>query len=202
MPTIDDVKRALDLLGLDETATPEAIAARRREIAGHAHPDRGGTHEEMSVVNRAIDLLLQWRLDPSRFVGSRRDGDSVTNATGATKTTGATGATEPGRHAGLRVDRPSFVVEALPVVAHEALLLAAGVLGRVCDDDPPYVIETSISVDESTPGLVAFDRTEVWCRLELVPDAGSTTVSIIADIDPELLVGLWCDAVNELGLPD
>lgn len=196
MSNPDDVRRALDLLELDENASSESIAVRRREMAIRNHPDRGGTHEAMAAVNRAADLLLWWRqrggVGPSV---ADTDTDTERNPVRRSRP-GAERKGEP------RADRPSFVMEALPVVAHEALLLAAGVLGQVCDDDPPYVIETLIAVDESIPELSTIDGGEIWCRLELVPDAGSTTVTIIADVDPESLVRLWCDTVNELGLPD
>lgn len=194
MSNPDDVRRALELLELDENASSESIAVRRREMAIRNHPDRGGTHEAMAAVNRAADLLLWWRQRGG--VGSSvADTDTERNPVRRSRP-GAERKGEP------RADRPSFVMEALPVVAHEALLLAAGVLGQVCDDDPPYVIETLIAVDESIPELSTIDGGEIWCRLELVPDAGSTTVTIIADVDPESLVRLWCDTVNELGLPD
>lgn len=190
MTNPDEVRRAFALLGLDENAGVESITARRREMAIGAHPDRGGSHEAMVAVNRAVEVLLRWR---ERTPSVTDEGNE------AARSAGRRGR---GRVDDLRIDRPSFVMEALPVVAHESLLLAAGVLGQVCDDDPPYVIETLIVVDETMPGLSALGRTEVWCRLELVPDAGSTTVTIIADVDPELLVQLWCDTVNELGPVD
>jgi hypothetical protein len=192
----DDVRRALELLELDENASSESITVRRREMAIRNHPDRGGTHEAMAAVNRAADLLLWWRRRGGVVPGvADTDTDTERNPVRRSRR-GAERMGEP------RADRPSFVMEALPVVAHEALLLAAGVLGQVCDDDPPYVIETLIAVDESIPELSTIDGGEIWCRLELVPDAGSTTVTIIADVDPESLVRLWCDTVNELGLPD
>ena len=41
-----------------------------------------------------------------------------------------------------------------------------------------------------------------WCRLELVPDAGASTVTIVSDgrIDLDVLCRLWVDAVNEVGV--
>lgn len=187
----DDIRRSLNLLGLDENADLPTVAARRRALAGRAHPDRGGTHVEMTEVNRAADLLIAWLRDPDR----RRLDPSTESSTVSpvTKRSSTRRPEESSRNEGSRwrVDRPSFVVEALPVVAHEALLVAAAVLGRVCDDDPPYALEVFIG-----------DADEIWCRLELVPDAGSTTVSIVSDSDPEELIAMWCDAVNELGLPD
>ncbi len=56
--------------------------------------------------------------------------------------------------------------EALPVEAFEGLVLAAAELGELADDDPPYLLEVLMAAPPA------------WCRLELVPDAGSSTVSI------------------------
>lgn len=92
-----------------------------------------------------------------------------------------------------KVDRPSFVIDALPVVAFEVLILAARVLGDVCDDDPPYLIEAQLE-----------DPPMTWCRLELVPDAGSTTVSVVTDSEhgAETIRDIWIKAVNELSVEE
>jgi hypothetical protein len=67
----------------------------------------------------------------------------------------------------VRRDHPSFTVEALPAEAFEALLVVASWLGDLIDDDPPYGLEVALT--EPIGG---------WCRLELVPDAGASTVSV------------------------
>jgi len=64
-------------------------------------------------------------------------------------------------------DVPSFTVETLPVETFEALLVVTGWIGEVLDDDPPYRLEAHL-----------YQPAECWCRLELVPDAGASTVSI------------------------
>ena len=64
-------------------------------------------------------------------------------------------------------DAPSFTVDALPVETFEALLVVAAWIGEVLDDDPPYVLECHLH--EPAP---------CWCRLDLVPDAGGSTVSL------------------------
>lgn len=89
------------------------------------------------------------------------------------------------------IERPAFVIDALPVVAFEALLVSARILGDVIDDDPPYLLEVLIE-----------DPVMTWCRLELVPDAGASTVTIVSDgrIDLDVLCRLWVDAVNEVGV--
>lgn len=91
-------------------------------------------------------------------------------------------------------DVPSFTIEALPAEAFEALLVAAAELGEVEDDDPPYELRT----------LLAAPLT-CWCQLDVVPDAGASTVSIsIAPIEhhptPSLIDvrNAWIVALNSL----
>ncbi len=93
---------------------------------------------------------------------------------------------------GWMVDRPSFTVDVLPVEAFEWLVFAARILGDLVDEEPPYALEVLID-----------GRPENWCRLEVVPDAGSSTVSIIADMsDPTDLVTLWVMTINEVASGD
>ncbi|MEP6295904.1 MAG: hypothetical protein ABJ382_01160, partial [Ilumatobacter sp.] len=91
-------------------------------------------------------------------------------------------------------DIPSFTIEALPVVAFEALLVAAAELGQLEDEDPPYELRTMM--DDPTP---------CWCQLDVVPDAGASTVSVtIAAIEGRTLPPLievrnaWIVALNGL----
>lgn len=70
-------------------------------------------------------------------------------------------------HAWFARDVPSFTVEALPAETFEALLLVASWLGEVLDDDPPYRLDAHL-----------YEPADCWCRLELVPDAGASTVSL------------------------
>jgi hypothetical protein len=93
----------------------------------------------------------------------------------------------------------SFVVEALPVVAYDALLVATSWLGEVVDDDAPYRLETHLAPPNSC-----------WCLLELVPDAGASTVSLTVgpvDVpgaamssipDVESIRDLWITNLNRL----
>ena len=92
-------------------------------------------------------------------------------------------------------DVASFTIEALPAEAFEALLVVASWLGEVVDDDPPYRLDVVLGEP-----LVA------WCRLELVPDAGASTVAVtLGAIDaggvPDLDVvrDTWVAALNSLG---
>ena len=95
---------------------------------------------------------------------------------------------------GTASDVPSFTVEALPVETFEALLVAAPCLGEVLDDDPPYRLDVYVGAPY-----------DCWCRLEVVPDAGSSTVSLtIGSIDGrpvppvETIRDLWIVELNAL----
>jgi hypothetical protein len=98
----------------------------------------------------------------------------------------------PNRH--VLHDWPSFTLDVLPPEAFEYVLLAGSILGQLMVDEPPYVLEVLFN-----------DPVQCWCRLDLLPDAGSTTVSLtVAGIDdepapdPELIRDLWVAALNEL----
>jgi hypothetical protein len=98
---------------------------------------------------------------------------------------------------GIEIDAPSFTVDALPAEAFEAILVVAATLGEVIDDDPPYVLECLLG--EPVP---------CWCRLEIVPDAGSSTVSIaVGGVDgqphppAEDVRDVWVEELNRLGRP-
>ena len=92
----------------------------------------------------------------------------------------------------------SFVIEALPVEAFEALLVATSWIGEALVDEPPYLLD-----------VVLTDPLRCWCRLELVPDAGASTVSLtIAAIGDEALPDidavrdLWVSTLNQLGVDE
>jgi hypothetical protein len=95
-------------------------------------------------------------------------------------------------------DVASFVVEALPVEAFEGLLIATAWMGDLIDDDPPYRLEATLH-----------DPIRCWCRLEVVPDAGSSTVSLtVGPVDSqggiastpnvEDVRDVWVDTLNQI----
>ncbi len=99
-----------------------------------------------------------------------------------------------GSWSGVDRDIPSFTVEALPVETFEGLLVVASWIGEVLDDDPPYRLDTHLH-----------EPVECWCRLDVVPDAGSSTVSLtIAGVDgtptPDILAvrDVWITQLNSL----
>ena len=54
--------QARALLGVERTASHEAIIDAHRRLIARVHPDRGGTNEQVHAANAARDLLLD-RID-------------------------------------------------------------------------------------------------------------------------------------------
>lgn len=57
--------QARALLGVERTASREAIIDAHRRLIARVHPDRGGTNEQVHAANAARDLLLDridWQL--------------------------------------------------------------------------------------------------------------------------------------------
>ena len=75
--------------------------------------------------------------------------------------------------------------------AFEILLLAAAELAEVCDDDPPYRLEARMN-----------DPADTWVMFEIVPDAGSSTVSMFVEsaigVDIEVIRDVWIATINGL----
>ena len=98
------------------------------------------------------------------------------------------------RHRGVQHDAPSFTIDCLPVEAFEALLVVTSWMGEVLVDDPPYVLEVHLT----EPG-------PCWCRLDLLPDAGGSTVTLtVASVgndpapDVEQVRDAWVANLNRL----
>lgn len=148
-------------------------------MARSAHPDVGGSLAAMQAINAAADEAL-------------RRHRSVTGS--SPPPSAADPLRSPPPAGRLSIDHPSFTVEALPVDTFEALVVVASWLGEIVDDDPPYALE--VLFDAPLTG---------WCRLDLVPDAGASTVSIaVAAVDGhpapdvEAVRDRWIDALNRL----
>ena len=175
------------LLGIDSDADAAAIHEARRSLAKQRHPDAGGSVAAMQELNAAVDAALAALAAQSgRPAATPSDGSR-----GGRRRRSA----PPG--GGVRHDHPSFTIEALPVEAFEGLLVVAAELGEVADEDPPYLLEVLLSAPPA------------WCRLELVPDAGASTVSITTarvpghptpDVDD--VRDTWIRALNRLDWPD
>lgn len=189
-------KESYEILGVAIDATQDEIIAARRRLARTAHPDSGGTHGAMVEINEACRVLLAARSAVSAIRSS--GGEGATPPTVATEDTDdGADATEGRRRHGFR-DAPSFVINALPVEAFDIMLVAAANIGEVVDDDPPYLLE--VLVREPGP---------LWCRFELFPDAGSTTVMLSCDVEVgyrvysiEEIRDLWISLINAMSSRD
>ena len=175
------------ILGVDRGAGEQELRAARRRRAQELHPDHaGGTTEAMRRLNLAFERAMA---DATAPIGPPEPAADVPPPP-----------TPPVPRPGGRVahDVASFTIEALPVEAFEALLIVSTWLGEVLVDEPPYQLDVALG-----------EPFECWCRLDLVPDAGSTTVALtLASLDDRPVPDL--DAVrdalvadlNTLGRPD
>jgi hypothetical protein len=164
------------VLGLDATATVDDLRRERRRLALACHPDRGGDPARMTAINAAYDAAVLIATGAAH--DAVHDADTTKN-TAATGTTGATATrdaddgssdrrpnrTHPRR--GYEHDPASFLIHCLPVEAFEALSVAISWIGELVDDDPPHRLIALLN--EPSP---------CWCRLDLVADAGATTVDL------------------------
>jgi hypothetical protein len=167
------------LLGVTRSSTVSEIVAARRVLAREFHPDRGGDPQHMAFINLAFDAIIASH-------GKEASQQIIVTSANVSPAD----ALAPETTSGFSVDHPSFTINALPVVAYEVLLLAARVLGDVSSDEPPYLLEVQLE-----------DPPMTWCRLEIVPDAGSSTVSFVVDkkIDAQQIRDLWITTINEIG---
>ncbi len=192
---MSDTSDCFEILGLDaERAEADDVVRERRRLAARYHPDRGGGPSRMVEINAAADQALE-RIALRKRVGTESDQPTRAPADRSDARASASQSSDADRPR--VVDRPSFTVDVLPVDAFEGLVLVAPELGEVVDDDPPYVLEMLIRDRGDGHGT--------WCRLELVPDAGSTTVTLHIeteglDASPTVaeIRDAWIDGLNRL----
>ena len=170
------------MLGLPTRATVEEVETARRTLAKSVHPDVGGSVGQMQLINAAADEATRIAESHSTSPG-RQPGPPP-----------APSPPMPGPGVHWRVDHPSFTIEALPVESFEALFVVASWLGETIDDDPPYRLDVELA--EPVP---------CWCRLELLPDAGATTVGLaigsergVTAADVDAVRDAWVAALNSL----
>ena len=154
-----------EVLGLSHTADEDEIRRAWRTRAKRSHPDSGGDPEDMVRLNRALEeALTSLRLadDPPVVHSGVRSG--VRSGSGQRR---------------LR-DAPSFTIDVLPVEAFELLAMVGATLGSVIEEEPPYLIEFTL---ESSG---AFEGVGRWCRCEVYPEAGSSSVHLTVGGDGRL----------------
>ncbi len=181
-------------LGLPPDADEQQVRAARRRLAKGQHPDVGGDGGDMAELNEITERALRAITDNSAAVTSPdRPPHSQPGTPAEQPTSGDSSAPRPsvGR---VTTDVPSFTVEALPAETFEALLVVASWIGEVLDDDPPYRLEVFLR-----------EPIECWCGLELVPDAGASTVSLeVASVgggpapDIDAVRDVWIAHLNQL----
>lgn len=195
-----------DVLEVSPSADADELRAARRRLAKELHPDRsGGDESRMRELNIALDAALAV-LDEAPLLGrpsatsdhTAAPAGAALGAPGPTSAAGAHGH-DTSRRTGWRYahDVASFTIEALPAEAFDALLTATTRIGGVLVDDPPYQLEVELG-----------EPFDCWCRLDLIPDAGSATVSLtlaardgrpVPDIDA--VRDTWVATLNQLGRP-
>ena len=186
------------VLGLPATAGSDDLRLARRRLALAEHPDRGGSADRMQAINVAYEEAMELVV-ARELRGPVADGPAPAATSPPPAPPGPAGeAPAPGPRPGGRPrverDDPSFVIEALPAEAFEALLVVASWIGEVLVDEPPYLLEVHL-----------YEPGECWCRLELLPEAGASTVMLtvagLEGVAPpvEEVRDLWVANLNALG---
>ena len=183
------------VLGVAPTAGEEELRAARRRLAKDLHPDhQGGDAVRMRELNLAFDAALA-AVHAGPLPPPQPDPNPA-----APGPFGAPERPDVYRRSGWQQahDVASFTIEALPAEAFEALLVASAWLGEVIDDDPPYRLDVELG-----------EPFDCWCRLELLPDAGASTVAVtlasrdgrpVPDLDA--VRDTWVATLNAIGRPD
>ena len=181
------------VLGLAPTATLAEVRAARRRLAKEIHPDLGGDESRMRDVNRAFDQAVRRLLGrPDRSDPPPPAPPPPAAPPAGFRTTPRPPPAPPGTGPWVQYDEPSFTIDTLPVDAFAALERVATGLGQVTAEDPPYLLEVLLQVPSPC-----------WCRLELLPEAGGTTVMMVVTgvegIRPPVIEAVrdeWVAALN------
>jgi hypothetical protein len=152
-------------LGLGRDATADDVLAARRRLAKELHPDVGGDPERMREVNVAVQEAL-------RAIGATAPVTAPPPQPAAARPAPPRGTVRSGWRAAH--DSPSFTIEALPAEAFEALVIVTAWMGEVLVDDPPYLLEAHL-----------YDPFDCWCRVELIPDAGASSVGLVVAVEAD-----------------
>lgn len=178
----------LTVLGLGPDATESEVRAEYRRRAKRVHPDTGGGHAHMAELNATLERALSALA--ARSAHMTATGGAAPAPVSSPRAAGY--AVSPSDDAVYTmVDHPSFTIEALPAVAFEALMACSAEMA-VVTEEPPYLLE--VEIDEPL---------RCSCRLELFPDAGSTTVALsvrtrVRTIDIDEIRDRWITRLNTL----
>lgn len=178
------------VLGLAAGASLDEVRAARRRLAKEHHPDHGGDPAAMQRLNAAFDAAVKAIRRPPAPTEPAAPPRRAARPEPPARRPGSVSF----RRGTVEHDAPSFTIDVLPVEAFEALLVVTSWHGEVLVDDPPYLLEVHLH-----------DPAPCWCRLELVPEAGGTIVSLtVAGVAGEVPTAdevrdLWVASLNALG---
>ena len=167
---------AFAVLGLAPTATLDEVRAARRRLALLLHPDRAAgdpdAERRMQEVNAAFDQAVKV------IRGGRVQPSPPPEPAQPTVR----------RVARISTDVASFVIDCLRPEAFERLFIVSHWVGEPLYADPPAVLEVHL-----------LEPWPCFCRLELLPEAGATMVSVtVGAIEPTWMAVPDIDAIRDL----
>ena len=164
------------MLGVSRGATLDEVRAARRKLALELHPDRAAgdpdAERRMREVNVAFDQAV-------KIIRGERIAPPAPPEPEQPRVR---------RVARISTDVASFVIDCMRAEAFERLFIVSHWIGEPLYADPPGLLE--VHLQEPSP---------CFCRLELMPEAGATMVSItVGTIEPWWLASPDTDAVRDL----
>lgn len=188
------------VLGLAPGASLEQVRAARRRLAKEAHPDHGGDEARMREINAAFDAAVKAVLRPPPASASATPSPPSKHPPPPPRPPRrrppAAPQSGPRRIRVVEQDIASFVIPMVPSDAFAVLDLATRALGDAIDHEPSHWMEAHL-----------YEPGECWCRLDLLPEGGSTQVAVtIAHVegtpwpppDVDAVRDVWIDALSHL----
>jgi hypothetical protein len=167
---------AFTVLGVPRGATLDEVRAARRKLALELHPDRAAGNPDAERRMREVNVAFDHAVKVIR-------GERV-----APPAPPEPEQPRVRRVARISTDVASFVVDCMRAEAFERLFIVSHWIGEPLYADPPGLLE--VHLQEPSP---------CFCRLELMPEAGATMVSVtVGTIEPWWLASPDTDAVRDL----